>query len=269
MKCYVIAGCTASGKSNFALELAEKVGGSIVNGDSKQVYDVLPILTSQPTNLENHHLYNYFDHRQQMNLMTWLNDLEKVLVQLVEQNKVPIIVGGTGFYLNALREGIINIPEVAYNYELDTMQTVDLYKMLMILDPHSHINPHDKYRMIRALNVIQGTGKPYSWWLTQKVKKFDLDLEFIYIKKSKEEIRVSASNRLESMFPKVIDEVRELGSVSKHVSSIIGLNEIRMFLNNQIDLAQTKELILIRTLQYAKQQRTWFRNKMVFDKAIE
>ncbi|QEK37855.1 tRNA (adenosine(37)-N6)-dimethylallyltransferase MiaA [Candidatus Cytomitobacter indipagum] len=270
MKCFIIGGTTASGKSSYALDLASKINGSIVNGDSKQVYNVLPTLTAQPDNLENHYLYGYFDYNQRINMMIWLNDCVRAIKTLIERNKIPIIVGGTGFYLNALKEGFIQIPDVKYDHELDLMSNEELKTKATKLDPEINVNQNDKYRLIRAINIMLGTGKAYSWWLKQEKKKL-LDVEFhsIYISKTKEQVAESASKRLDKMFIKAIDEVKNLNNTQKHINSIIGVDEINMFLKDEISFEKMKELILIRTMQYAKQQRTWFKGQMTFDEIVE
>ncbi len=275
MKCYIIAGPTASGKSSFALNLSEKVDGSIVNGDSKQVYDILPTLTAQPSDLENHYLYGYFDHQKRIDLMIWLNDAVSTIKMLLAKNKTPIIVGGTGFYLKALQEGFVKIPNVEYKTEFDKLTDKELYEKVLKADPESKIKLQDRYRLIRSLNVMAGTGKPYSWWAKQeKTKLLDIEFHSIYISKNKEETYKSAFKRLDTMFPQSFEEVESFLKTSelnrnnkclKHVQSIIGVEEITLFLQDEISEIEMKKRILIRTMQYAKQQRTWFKSQMFFN----
>ena len=286
-KCYIIAGSTASGKSSFALELAKKINGAIINGDSKQVYDVLHVLTAQPfdpiasnfhvqsdhhnvvINSIDHYLYGYFPHTKRMDMMQWLEDCKIAILKVLSQGKTPIIVGGTGFYLNALQDGIVQIPDVTYQTKFDDMDNAELHDLLAKLDPDLNIPMNDKYRIIRALNVVSCTGKKYSWWLQQKKQKIlDIPFHSIHISRDKQQVYESAKSRLDEMFPRVISEVQELGEIAKHINSIIGVNEIRMMINGQMNLEEVKNLILIKTMQYAKQQRTWFRNKMQFDEVI-
>ncbi len=277
MKSYIIAGPTASGKSSFAFELSEKINGSIINADSKQVYNILPILTAQPKNLENHYLYNYFPHENRIDLMIWIKDAIKVIEEVLSNGKIPIIVGGTGFYLNALKEGFIQIPDVEYESQLEMLSNEELYNKANSLDSELNINAQDRYRLIRSINVFNGTKKPYSWWGKQtKTKLINLDFHSIYISKNKNEIMKSAIKRLDSMFPNVLTEVQSLfdqyntyDKIPKHIKYIIGVEEIYKFFNKEITSQEMKNLILIRTMQYAKQQRTWFKNKMRFDEIID
>ncbi|QEK38357.1 tRNA (adenosine(37)-N6)-dimethylallyltransferase MiaA [Candidatus Cytomitobacter primus] len=269
-KCFIIGGSTASGKSSYAMDLSTKINGSIINGDSKQVYNILPTLTAQPENLHNHYLYNYFPCHNRIDMMVWLVDCIEAIKKTISNGKVPIVVGGTGFYLNALKEGFIEIPDVEHDNQLDLMSSEELFQKAYAFDPDLQIKLNDRYRLIRALNVMNGTGKPHSWWLKQKKKKL-IDIEFhsIYIDKMKDEVRESADRRLDIMLPKSIEEVKKLDvNIGSHIKSIIGVKEIQMFLYDEISFDKMKELILIRTMQYAKQQRTWFKNQMSFDEIV-
>jgi len=279
-KIILIAGPTASGKSNFAIKLAKKIKGEIINADSMQVYKQLDILTARPKkkNLKKikHHLYGFCDVKKKYSTGEWLKLLLKKVKDIRKRKKVPIIVGGTGLYFKTLTDGLVKIP----NIPIKTRNKIRLmqkklgqkkfYNKLLKLDPliKNKIEKNDIQRSIRAYEIKHQTKKSIIEWF-KKTKVFFSSDEFIklYIDYPRESLINRINLRVDDMFKNgAIEEVRRFKKlkVKKENSSnkIIGIKEITNLLNKQCTLQQTKELIAIKTRQYAKRQATWARGQM-------
>ena len=280
-KIILIAGPTASGKSNFALKLAKKIKGEIVNADSMQVYRQLQILTARPKKKDlkkiKHHLYGFCDVKKKYSTGEWLKFLLKKIKDIRKRNKVPIIVGGTGLYFKALTEGLVKIPDVPVKLrnKIRLMQKKmgqkKFYNQLLKFDPliKNKIDKNDVQRSIRAYEIKYQTKKSIIEWF-KKTKVFFSSDEFIklYIDYPRERLISRINQRVEDMFKdSAIEEVQRFNKlkVKKENSSnkVIGIKEITNLLNNQSTLEQTKELIAIKTRQYAKRQVTWARGQML------
>ena len=280
-KIILIAGPTASGKSNFALKLAKKIKGEIVNADSMQVYRQLQILTARPKKKDlkkiKHHLYGFCDVKKKYSTGEWLKFLLKKIKEIRKRNKVPIIVGGTGLYFKALTEGLVKIPNVPVKLrnKIRLMQKKmgqkKFYNQLLKFDPlvKNKIDKNDVQRSIRAYEIKYHTKKSIIEWF-KKTKVFFSSDEFIklYIDYPRERLISRINQRVEDMFKdSAIEEVQRFNKlkVKKENSSnkVIGIKEITNLLNNQSTLEQTKELIAIKTRQYAKRQVTWARGQML------
>ena len=279
-KIILIAGPTACGKSNFALKLSKKINGEIINADSMQVYKQLQILTARPQKKDlkkiKHHLYGFCDVRKNYSTGEWLKLLLKKIKDIRKRNKVPIIVGGTGLYFKALTDGLVKIPNVPIQVrnKIRLMQTKlgqkKFYNRLLKLDPliKNTIEKNDVQRSIRAYEIKNYTKISIINWF-KKTKKYISSDEFIkfYIDYPRESLINRINSRVDDMFiGGAVEEVRRFNKlkVKKENSSnkVIGIKEITNFLNKQHTLEQTKELIAIKTRQYAKRQATWARGQM-------
>jgi len=279
-KIILIAGPTASGKSNFALKLAKKIKGEIINADSMQVYKQLQILTARPKKKDlkkiKHHLYGFCDVKKKYSTGEWLKLLLKKIKDIRKRKKVPIIVGGTGLYFKALTDGLVKIPNIPIKArnKIRLMQKKlgqkKFYNKLLKLDPliKNKIEKNDIQRSIRAYEIKHQTKKSIIEWF-KKTKKYISSDEFIklYIDYPRESLINRINLRIDDMFAdEVIEEVRRFNKlkVKKENSSnrVIGIKEITNLLNKQCTLEQAKELIAIKTRQYAKRQATWARGQM-------
>ena len=279
-KIILIAGPTACGKSNFALKLSKKIKGEIVNADSMQVYKQLQILTARPQKKDlkkiKHHLYGFCDVRKNYSTGEWLKLLLKKIKDIRKKKKVPIIVGGTGLYFKALTDGLVKIPKIPIQVrnKIRLMQTKlgqkKFYNKLLKLDPliKNKIDKNDVQRSIRAYEIKSFTKISIINWF-KKTKKYISSDEFIklYIDYPRESLINRINARVEGMFADgAVEEVRRFNKlkVKKENSSnkVIGIKEITNFLNKECTLDQTKELIAIKTRQYAKRQATWARGQM-------
>ena len=280
-KIILIYGPTASGKSTFAIHLAKKINGEIINADSMQVYKELRILTARPKKKDQknirHHLYGFQSVKKNFSTGKWLALAKKKIKEIQKKNKTPILVGGTGLYFKAITEGLVKIPKVPLklrNQIRDLQKKLgqdEFYKRLIKLDPlvKNRINPNDPQRSIRAYEVKKYSKISLIDWFKKTDSKFE-DSEFlkIYIDFPRAELIQRINKRTDKMFREgAISEVKKFLKLNikkdKSPNKIIGINEIKRYLRNEIDLKLTKELIAIKTRQYAKRQNTWARNKML------
>ena len=279
-KIILIAGPTSSGKSNFALKLAKKIKGEIINADSMQVYKQLQILTARPKKKDlkkiKHHLYGFCDVKKNYSAGEWLKLLLNKIKDIRRRKKVPIVAGGTGLYFKALTDGLVKIPNIPMKIrnKIRLMQKklgqTKFYNKLLKLDPliKNKIDKNDIQRSIRAYEIKHQTKKSIIEWF-KKTKVFFSSDEFIklYIDYPRESLINRINLRVEGMFKDgAIEEVRRFNKikVKKENSSnkVIGIKEITNLLNKQCTLEQAKELIAIKTRQYAKRQATWARGQM-------
>jgi len=280
-KIILISGPTASGKSNFAIKLAKKINGEIINADSMQVYKELKILSArpEPKNYQNikHHLYGFHNVKKNFSTGDWLKLVVKKIEDLKKIKKTPILVGGTGLYFKSLLNGLVNIPNIPIrsrnkirSLHKDLGQK-NFYKKLLKLDPKSKnkINSTDSQRSIRAYEVKYFTKKSIHDWFKETKSKFKKN-QFIkiYIEFPRSELIQRINKRTEQMIKDgAVDEVkrfiRQNVRKSNSVNKAIGIAEINKYLNNEKDLEYIKQEISIKTRQYAKRQRTWARGYMM------
>ena len=279
-KIILISGPTSSGKSNFAIKLAKKIKGEIINADSMQVYKQLQILTARPKKEDlkkiKHHLYGFCDVRKKYSTGEWLKILLKKIKDIRKRKKVPIIVGGTGLYFKALTDGLVKIPNIPIKVrnKIRLMQKKlgqkEFYNKLLKLDPliKNKIEKNDVQRSIRAYEIKNYTKISIINWF-KKTKKYIASDDFIklYIDYPRDSLVNRINMRVDNMFANgAIEEVIRFNKlkVKKENSSnkVIGIKEISSLLNKQSTLEQAKELIAIKTRQYAKRQVTWARGQM-------
>jgi|TARA_B100001971_G_scaffold10963_1_gene8807 tRNA dimethylallyltransferase len=279
-KIILIAGPTASGKSNFAIKLAKKIKGEIINADSMQVYKQLQILTARPKKKDlkkiKHHLYGFCDVKKKYSTGQWLKLLLMKIKDIRKRKKVPIVVGGTGLYFKALTDGLVKIPNVPTNVrnKIRLMQKKmgqkNFYNKLLKLDPliKNKIEKNDVQRSIRAHEIKYHTKISIIKWFEKTKKYFSSDEFFkLYIDYPREDLINRINLRVEDMF--IDGAIGEVGRFNKFKvkrenssNKVIGIKEITNFLNKQTTLDQAKDLIAIKTRQYAKRQVTWARGQM-------
>ena len=280
-KIILISGPTASGKSIFAIKLAKKINGEIVNADSMQVYKELKILSARPNPKDyqkiKHHLYGFHDVKKNFSTGDWLKLAIKKIKEIKKRKHVPIFVGGTGLYYKALTEGLVKIPNIPIRFRNNirslnkTLGQKKFYKKLLMLDPISKnkINSTDSQRSIRAYEVKKYTKKSLHDWF-KDTKSYFKKNEFIkiYIDFPRQELIQRINFRTEKMLKTgAIKEVKKFIKlkvpIDKSVNKAIGIDEIKEYLNNKKELSEIKEKISIKTRQYAKRQNTWARGNMI------
>ena len=280
-KIILIAGPTASGKSNFAVKLAKKIDGEIINADSMQVYRQLKILTARPNkktqkNIK-HHLYGIVNINKNFSTGTWLKLAVSKIKEIRRRKKVPIVVGGTGLYFQSLINGLVKIPNISIKLrkKIRSMQKrygqKKFYKKLIKLDPKvkNKFDPNDTQRSIRAFEIKTHTKISMYDWLNKTEPIFN-KRAFIkfYVNFERSKLIKRIQKRTENMIKKgAIQEVVKFNKLrikkDKSINKVIGIDELTKYLNNQIKLKQAEELIAIKTRQYAKRQTTWARSRMI------
>jgi tRNA dimethylallyltransferase len=271
----LIAGPTASGKSALALQFARERGGVILNADSMQVYRELRILTARPNSEEEaqapHRLYGYVSGGDNYSVAQWLNDIEVEILQCWDQKQTPIICGGTGLYFAALENGLAKTPPIDPGIrEKWRNSEADLHRELALRDSigAAKLNPADRQRLIRALEVIESTGKPLRAWQDEAVENSLLkhaSVERHFVDVPRAELYSRADNRFDQMIEQGgLDEVIALPNfdVNQPVMKAIGVPELRRHLDGELSLVQAVALAKIATRQYIKRQLTWFRGQM-------
>ena len=279
-KIILISGPTASGKSNFAISLAKKINGEIINADSMQVYKELRILTARPRQKDyqkiRHHLYGFLNVAKNFSTGKWLKLCQNKIKEIQSRNKIPILVGGTGLYFKALTDGLVKIPNIPLKVrnKIRNLQKKlgqkKFYSKLLKLDPYikGKIIETDAQRSIRAYEVKYHTKKSLYDWFKNTKSKFQDDIFFkIYIDYPRPKLIERIAYRSEQMLEDgAINEVKRFLKlkIKKDNSSnkVIGIAEIKEHLENRLDLKEVHEKISIKTRQYAKRQSTWARGQM-------
>ena len=279
-KIILLAGPTASGKSKLAIHLAKKLNGEIINADSMQIYKEFSILSSRPNKLEikkaKHHLFGVVSVKKYFSAGDWLKETKKKINLCFKKKKTPIIVGGTGLYFNTITKGISKIPDI----DLKTRTQVrnqfkklgykKFYEKLLEIDPKAKgkILPTDSQRTQRAYEVKLKTKKSLFDWIANTKSDFlNYNLKKIFLDIPRQELLQKISKRTEMMFKEnCVSEVKKFNSLklnkSLSANKLIGVQEINQYLKDFISLDECKELINIKTRQYAKRQNTWARGHM-------
>ena len=280
-KIILISGPTASGKSNFAIKIAKKINGEIINADSMQVYKELRILTARPKKTEyqniKHHLYGFQSVKKSFSTGDWLKLVTKKIIAIKKRKKIPVIVGGTGLYFKALTNGLVKIPSIPIKFrnKIRSLQKKlgqkKFYKKLIKLDSlvEKKIKSTDVQRSIRAYEVKDYTKKSLvDWYVNTKSNFSDNDFIKIYIDFPRTILLDNISIRTEKMIKSgAISEVKKFLNLKikkdKTPNKVIGIAEIRDFIRKKTTLNEVKEKITIKTRQYAKRQSTWARGQMM------
>ena len=280
-KIILISGPTASGKSNFAVKVAQKINGEIINADSMQVYKQLSILTARPKKKDQknikHHLYGFQSVTKNFSSGHWLKLVKNKIKEIQKRKKVPILVGGTGLYFKSITEGLVKMPNISLRFrnKVRLLQKrigqKKFYQNLIKIDPlvKNKINPNDTQRTIRAYEIKKFTKKSIIQWFQKTKILFDTkNFVKIYIDFPREELISRIEKRVDQMFKEgAIIEVKKFNrlKIKKDNSSkkIIGIEEISKLLNGEFSLIEAKERIFIKTRQYAKRQTTWARGQMM------
>ena len=279
-KIILLAGPTASGKSKLAIHLGKKINGEIINADSMQIYKEFSILSSRPNKHETkkikHHLYGIISVKKHFSAGDWLKEAKKKIALCIKKKKTPIIVGGTGLYFNTIIRGISKIPYIdavtrsKVRALFNQIGYQKFYEKLLELDPYvkNKILPTDSQRTQRAYEVKLKTKKSLFEWMAKTKSEFlDFDIKKVFIDIPRDKLLQKISKRTELMFKdNCIDEVRKFNklTIDKSLSAnkLIGVHEINQYLKEMISQDKCRELINIKTRQYAKRQNTWARGHM-------
>ena len=292
-KVIIVTGATGSGKSAYAIDLARKINGVIINADAMQIYKHIPIITAQPNiddrNLVNHYLYSFLElDNKSYSVGQYIKDLQQTLSFLKQSfpEKTPIIVGGTMLYVDAIINGLNTIPDIKQDirdgvrnkYKNATAE--DIFADLQKIDYEyaNIVDRHNKQRLLRGIEVKLSTGKSIlDFWKEKKNSVFDkeycFEKQIVIIDREKLYHRIN--DRVDAMLKDgLLEEVEGVKTImtEKNISQqqlpkAIGLNHLLDYLNNKITLNVAIDLMKKDSRHYAKRQITWWRN-CHFDKVI-
>lgn len=286
-KAIIICGPTASGKTAYAHSLAlSKVSkgepSAIVNCDSMQIYQQIPIITASPEQEMKqqlpYHLYNFKSIEQDFSVAEYLELATAEIRKIISTDQLPIIVGGTGMYVSALLNGINNIPSIdgkIRNYVRDIYAkegTAPLYSELLEKDPIAaqKLNSGDSQRIMRALEVMLQTGKSIFEFQQQKTTSPmpEITFETIMLAPSRKFLYEMCNHRLSQMFNNgAIEEIESILKSSKQfgssASKALAIPQIILYLQGKISKSEALKIASAKTRQYAKRQTTWFNNQII------
>ncbi|PKM96033.1 MAG: tRNA (adenosine(37)-N6)-dimethylallyltransferase MiaA [Firmicutes bacterium HGW-Firmicutes-1] len=276
----IIAGPTASGKTSLSVELAKRINGEIISADSMQVYRYMNIGTAKVSKEEEqgikHHLIDMIDPKEPFNIRIFQQKAKKAIDEILEKGKIPILVGGTGFYIQAILYDI-SFEETqndnSYRWSLEKLASENgneyLHSLLKEVDEESYkiIHPNNVKRVIRALEYFHQTGSPISKHNEEEKKKtspynflfymLDMDRQILYNR---------IDTRVDEMFEKglvqEVSDLRDRGYTKELVSMQgLGYKEVFSFFDGKCDLEEAKYIIKRDTRHFAKRQFTWFRRE--------
>ncbi len=281
-KIIILGGPTASGKSKFALKLSKLVNGEILNGDSMQVYKYFSILTSQPKKSDYkiipHHLYGYVETNKKYNAVKWLNDTNYKIRKLLNNNKIPIIVGGSGLYLEFLYKGVNNMPKISLNTKhkvsnfLKNMSEADLFNFISKVDKEYslRVNVADKFRISKLLEVYFETKKNITYFHSKNKKTNNYNFFKVLLSPDKNIVKLNIKNRvIEMLEDGLVDELKKYRKkvVNCNIENAIGFQEVNGYIEDKVTLEEATDLIIKKTKNFAKRQYTWFENR--FDQNVK
>ena len=280
-KAVLIAGPTASGKSSAALELGERLGGTIINADSMQIYGELRELTARPSSSEEarvpHRLYGTVSAAEAYSVGRWLDDVAAAMVEARGEGRLPILIGGTGLYFKALTEGLAPVPDIPaavrsyWREQADNLGPEALCGALAARDPTmaARLGPSNSQRILRALEVIDATGVSLAEWQggdAPPVLASGETLRFV-IAPERETLYAAIDARFDRMLARgVLDEVRRLAKLDLDpglpAMRAHGVCELAAYLAGAASLQEAVAKAKTETRRYAKRQMTWLRRYM-------
>jgi tRNA dimethylallyltransferase len=274
----LITGPTASGKSAFALALGHSRGGVIINADSMQVYAQLRVLTARPTTADEalvpHRLYGHVSASEPYSVARWLNDVTVALAETRASGRLPIIIGGTGLYFKALLEGLSPLPQIPdeirarWRQAGEMREPEDLHADLTRRDPltAAQLRPSDTQRLVRALEVIEATGRPLAEWQQIKGKPVlePEEVAKIVVARPRDQLYQRATQRFLQMVDEgALDEAHAMQRLHLDPSfpamRALGLAPLTAFLKHELNRRDAIAIAIRNTRQYIKRQETWLK----------
>ena len=280
-KIILIYGPTASGKSKFAIQLAKKINGEIINADSMQIYKEFKLISARPYKSEykkiRHHLYGFLSVKKKFSTGDWLKLVKQKIHDIKKRKKTPILIGGTGLYFKALTDGLVKIPNIPIRFRQNVrilhnkLGSKKFFSKLNKLDPiaKKHIKTSDTQRAIRAYEIKLFTKKSmYDWFKNTKSDFEDGEFYKILIDYPRDKLIKRINSRTENIVKnggilEVKKFIRLKISKTKTAHKAIGIKEIKDYLDKSIQIHELIEKISIKTRQYAKRQSTWARGNMM------
>lgn len=268
-----VCGATASGKTAYALDLAAKLQGEIVNCDAFQLYREIPVLSAAPSPTERgacpHHLFGVLEAGDSCDAGRFEQMARPVIADIQRRGKVPIVVGGSGLYLKFLTHGASPLPrgDAELREKMRDKPVAELLAELSRLDPEeaAQVDATNHRYVSRSLEICLLSGEKVSalrdrW--AEKTRKIEGKLRGVWLQRPREDLHARIGKRTAMMLRDgAIDEVRALGQLEGNWQKAIGVKEIRRYLEGEISRERCEELIVFATRQYAKRQETWFRRE--------
>ena len=267
---FFVLGSTAVGKSELAVQLAERIGGEIVGADAFQIYEGLDILSAKPgaalLRRVPHHLISEVPLTRSYDVAAYREAAMQRIADIAQRGAVPIICGGNGLYVRALTHGLSSempVADAALRASLEREPIAALVERLRALDPTHTVDEKNLRRVVRALEVCIVTGQPFSSfrqeWDNAPV------VRGVILTRPREELLTRIARRTEEMFAAgVVAEVAATKEIGPTAGQMLGLREIQSHIAGDLSLAASKSAIAIGTRQYAKRQGTWFRRERGF-----
>lgn|SRR5574344_129027 len=270
IKVIAIVGPTASGKTAYSIDLAKKINGEIISADSRLVYKGFDIGTAKPTKIEQadipHYMIDLVEPEFDYSAGIYKQEATDCIYKIAKKGKTPIIVGGTGLYIDILLKNY-DLPKIEadkdYRQELSKMSSENLFEILEKKDKKSAecINKNDRKKIIRALELIKATGKTLD--KIRGIGKAEFDIEWIGRNFDRETLYKRIDERVDIMLESgLIKETKDLLALHGKIPNLvntIGYREIIKYLDNECSLDDATELLKKNTRNYAKRQLTWFR----------
>ena len=268
----ILAGPTASGKSDAGLALARRVGGEVVNADSMQVYAALPTLTARPQVPPDvpHHLYGHVDAHARYSVGRYLGEARSVIASVRGRGHAPILVGGTGLYLRVVTEGLSAVPEVSAGAERVAAARYDAdpaaaRAALLTEDPEAaRLEPGDRQRHVRRMAVLAATGRPLPAWQADRLGAVPGPVRACVLCPPREALYARIDARAAEVFGEATEEVRALmtdGLPEGPLGRALGVAPIAAMLRGALGRDEALARMRTDTRRYAKRQMTWLRNQ--------
>ena len=268
----VICGPTASGKTTLGIELANKINGEIISCDSMQIYKEMNIGTAKPTEEERkmavHHLIDFVNPNERYSVADFKKDAENTIKEILAKNKTPILVGGTGLYINSL---IYNINydkenfDLEYREKLENIDLTELYKQAIKIDPQAmeKISQNDRKRITRILEIYHSTGKTKTELEQNSRKELEYDYKIFVLSMDREILYDRINQRVDLMINQgLIEEVKKINAKYNELPTAmqgLGYKEVIEYLEGKISKQDMIDKIKQESRRYAKRQLTWFR----------
>ena len=274
----ILVGPTAVGKTAVSIPLAQKLNAEIISADSRQIYKYMDIGTAKPSGDElkgvPHHLIDVLELEESYTAGQFAEDAKQIIGEILSRKKIPLIVGGSGFYIKALVEGIFDTPSrddnlrEALQEEAEEKGSDILYKRLQEIDPEyaETMHPNNIKRIIRALEIYEVTGEPPSEHFDEEHEGLPYPYTFIGLKRLRQTLYDRINRRVKQMIEDgLVEEVQSILGMGytgeENALQTVGYQEILDFLADKITLETAIREIQKNTRRYAKRQMTWFRNQ--------
>ena len=268
LRFFVLAGPTAVGKSDFAVEIAERLGTEIIGADAFQIYQGFEILSGKPSAVlqsrVKHHLIGVLPVMENCDAARYTELASKKIQELNQQEVVPLLVGGSGFYIEALLNPLPELPggDSDLRDQLANESLSSLLSELKERDPAAleKIDQHNRRRVERAIEVIRLTGKPFSAF--RRSNPASGQIPGLVLTRPRTELHRRINERVQRMLENgAVQEVASANELSSTAAQMIGIPEIRQFLRQEISLDECTQAMQTATRQYAKRQMTWFKKQ--------